>query len=135
MSDPGRTARSTRRALVAVVVGAQLLAACAGPGVPASREPIPSGAVTISATEYAFAPASASVPAGSITFAVTNAGTENHEFEVLQGETSVGRIDQLTRQTTQVLTVTLAAGNYTFACRLNGHDQLGMTGTLTVTGS
>jgi uncharacterized cupredoxin-like copper-binding protein len=31
------------------------------------------------------------------------------------------------------LTVDLEAGDYTFACKLNGHDQAGMTGTLTVT--
>ena len=30
------------------------------------------------------------------------------------------------------LTVDLEAGDYTFACKLNGHDQAGMTGTLTV---
>ena len=30
------------------------------------------------------------------------------------------------------LTVTLAAGSYTYICTLNGHDQLGMKGTLTV---
>ena len=35
---------------------------------------------------------------------------------------------------TKDLTVTLEAGDYTFVCKLNGHDQLGMKGTLTVTG-
>jgi uncharacterized cupredoxin-like copper-binding protein len=36
---------------------------------------------------------------------------------------------------TKDLTVTLAAGEYQFKCLLNGHDQLGMTGTLTVSES
>jgi uncharacterized cupredoxin-like copper-binding protein len=31
--------------------------------------------------------------------------------------------------------VTLEPGEYTFVCKVNGHDQLGMKGTLTVTGS
>jgi plastocyanin len=33
-----------------------------------------------------------------------------------------------------VLPVTLAAGEYTFACKLGAHDLLGMKGALIVTG-
>ena len=54
---------------------------------------------------------------------------------MVAGEAPVGKLDPFARGTTEVLTVTLAAGEYTLICRLNGHDQLGMKGTLTVTGS
>jgi uncharacterized cupredoxin-like copper-binding protein len=71
-------------------------------------------------------------PAGSVTFWVHNAGTTNHEFELFKGGTSVGLIEGFGPGLAKEWTVTLAAGAYTFECRLNGHDQLGMKGTLTV---
>jgi uncharacterized cupredoxin-like copper-binding protein len=36
---------------------------------------------------------------------------------------------------TRTLTVSLEPGDYTFACKLAGHDTLGMTGTLIVAAS
>ena len=118
----------------ALALVAAVIAACGNPAGAPSREPLPSGAVELTAADYEFTPVALTVPAGTVTFAVTNDGSENHEFEVLQGETSVDRIDSFPRGNTEVLTVTLSAGSYTFACRLNGHDILGMKGTLTVTG-
>jgi iron uptake system component EfeO len=113
-----------------------------GSPVPATAAP-PSGGVSaapstvlrVQADEYTLTPTSLSAPAGSLTFTVANTGTENHEFEVLSGDQSLGKIEAFPRETTRELSVTLEPGEYTFACRLNGHDVLGMTGTLTVTGS
>ena len=79
-------------------------------------------------------PRTIAVPSGVVHFAVSNVGDLDHEFEVLSGEASLGKIDTFSRGTTKDLTVTLEPGSYTFICRLNGHDQLGMSGTLTVTG-
>jgi uncharacterized cupredoxin-like copper-binding protein len=75
------------------------------------------------------------VPAGEVTFAVRNAGTVEHEFEIFKGAQVVDEVEGLVPGLTKSLTVTLAAGEYTFMCKLSGHDQLGMKGTLTVTGS
>jgi iron uptake system component EfeO len=113
-----------------------VLAACGGgPGAtPGPPTPVPPGTVAVEAKEYAFTPSSVSVPAGSVTFAVKNAGTQEHEFEIFQGETVVDEIEGLVPGLTKDLTVTLAAGDYTFMCKLNGHDLLGMKGTLTVSG-
>ena len=115
---------------------ALVLAACGGaaPGSAAPATPLPSGAIAVEAKEYAFTPSVVTVPAGPVTFAVTNKGSENHEFEVVAGEAPVGKLDAFGRGTTEALTVTLAAGEYTLICRLNGHDQLGMKATLSVTG-
>ena len=112
------------------------LAACGGaaPESLAPATPLPSGAIAVEAKEYGFTPSAVTVPAGSVTFAVTNGGSENHEFEVVGCEGADCKLESFARGTTEALTVTLAAGEYTFVCRLNGHDQIGMKGTLTVTG-
>ena len=44
----------------------------------------------------------------------------------------VTKLDAVSPGAAKDLTVTLAAGTYTFVCKLSGHDQLGMKGTLTV---
>jgi iron uptake system component EfeO len=116
--------------------GASVPASTSGPGasVPASTSG-PAGTYAVEAKEYSFTPSTISVPAGEVTFQVKNTGTEEHEFEIFQGERVVDEIEGLVPGLTLDLTVTLAAGDYQFKCLLNGHDQLGMTGTLTVTGS
>lgn len=127
--------RSGRPALAAAfVLGAAFtLAACGGtPASAGPATPVPSGIVAVEAKEYEFTPSTLSVPAGAVTFSVKNAGNEEHEFEIFLGETVVDEIEGLVPGLTKPLTVTLAAGSYMFACKLNGHDQLGMTGTLTV---
>ena len=128
--------RSRRRrwlpaaALTSIVL---LVGACGGAPA-ASVAPAPSGAIGVDASEYKFTPAAVTAPAGNVVFWVRNAGTVDHEFEVLQGDTVVAKLDALGPGTAKSLPVTLAAGNYTFMCKLSGHDQLGMKGTLTVTG-
>ena len=112
------------------------LAAC-GSTAPESAAPtmtVPAGAIAVEATEYSFTPSTVTVPAGSVSFVVRNGGTENHEFEVADCAAPTCKLESFGRGTSEVLTVTLAAGEYTLICRLNGHDQLGMKGTLTVTG-
>ena len=125
------TARATALAGVPLALVA-LLAAC-GPGTTASSGPVPSGAIAVVAAEYQFTPSSLNAPAGSVTFSVRNGGSQEHEFEIFQGETVVSEIEGIVPGLTKSLTVNLAAGDYTFMCKINGHDTLGMKGTLTVT--
>lgn len=128
-------ARPGRLASIGIGIVA-LVAACGGgtqsPGPVAS---LAAGTYAVEAKEYSFAPSTIAVPAGEVTFQVKNGGQEEHEFEIFQGESVVDEIEGLAPGLTKNLTVTLAAGDYQFKCLLNGHDQLGMTGTLTVTGS
>jgi iron uptake system component EfeO len=130
-------ARGTRLAPgPAGVALAFALAACSGNATPTGAPtPVASGVVAVQAREYAFTPAAVSAPAGSVTFAVTNGGNEVHEFEVFQGDKVVDEIEGIVPGLTKTATMTLAAGDYTFMCKLNGHDQLGMKGTITITGS
>ena len=130
-----RFARPAR--LAAVGLGAAAVLAACGGGTATSGPPasLPAGTIAVEATNYKFTPSTISVAAGEVTFRVRNAGSEEHEFEIFRGETVVDEIEGLVPGLTKDLTVPLTAGDYTFVCKLNGHDQLGMTGTLTVTGS
>jgi iron uptake system component EfeO len=132
--------RGSRHLRAGLALGAALaiVAGCgsgtaspAGTGA-APTSAVPSGTVAVEAREYAFTPSTITVPAGDVTFAVRNGGTEEHEFEIFEGETVVDEIEGLVPGLTKDLTVTLEAGSYQFKCLLNGHDQLGMVGTLTV---
>lgn len=129
----GRSRAAGPAVAAAVTVAlALVLAACGSAGSSASAGP--ASTVKLGASEYKFDPSTVSVPAGAVTFEVTNNGKEEHEFEIFKGEMVVDEIEGLVPGLTRTLPVTLEAGDYTFACKLAGHDALGMTGTLTVTG-
>ena len=123
-------------AALAIAAAGALVAACGGSGTASGGAATggPAGSVAVEATEYKFTPSTLTVPAGSVTFSVKNGGTEEHEFEIFNadGTTVVDEIEGLVPGLTKPLTVTLEAGSYQFMCKLNGHDQLGMKGTLTV---
>jgi iron uptake system component EfeO len=103
-------------------------------GSAGSAAPSSAGPINVGAREYAFDPSTLSIPAGEVTFHVTNTGTIEHEFEILNGETVVDEIEGLIPALEKDLKVTLAPGSYTYVCRLAGHEEAGMKGTLTVTG-
>ena len=109
------------------------LAACGGaPASVAPATPLPSGVIAVEAKEYEFVPATLTVTAGMVTFSVRNSGSQEHQLEIYSGEIRVDGIASLAAGATKDLSVNLAAGSYTLICRLNGHDQLGMKGTVTV---
>jgi plastocyanin len=112
-----------------------VVAACGGASTPSRPvTPVPSGVIAVDAKEYAFTPSTLTVAAGPARFSVRNAGSVEHEFDVYQGDQLLGQITGLTPGVTKELPLTLAAGDYTFICKLSAHEQLGMKGTLTVTG-
>jgi plastocyanin len=81
---------------------------------------------------------------GRVTFAVENRGTVAHGFEIeaeegRQDNSGPGSSDEFKAETgllqpaqRQRLTVSLAPGVYKFECIVDGHDDLGMEGLLTV---
>ena len=129
----------TASAATVTLAVALVVAACGGTGAEATTGAPASagvdGTIKVAASEYRFDPSTLTVPAGAVTFEVTNNGTEEHEFEVFKGETVVDEIEGLVPGLTRTLPVTLEAGDYIYVCKLAGHDALGMAGTLTVTGS
>jgi iron uptake system component EfeO len=100
-------------AFFAPVALAMLLAACSGPTTPSAGTPtpVPTGVIAVQAKEYAFTPATITVPAGSVTFSIKNAGTQDHELEVLQGDQVVDKVDAIAPRLTKDATVTVAAGD------------------------
>lgn len=120
-------------AAAVLVVG--LIAGCSAAASPTPAGSAPAGTILVTTSEYKFAPATLTAPAGSVTFRITNNGAETHEFEIFQGETVVDEVEDIVPGITRDLTLTMAPGAYTFVCVLNGHDALGMKGTLTITGS
>jgi high-affinity iron transporter len=137
LKPPRRAVSGTAVATTALLL-ALVATGCSGatsPSNSAGDVPVPGDAqvIKVAASEYKFEPSALTAKAGAITFDVHNGGTVEHEFELFEGDTVVDEIEGLVPGLDRQLDVTLAAGDYTFACKLAGHDALGMTGTLTVT--
>jgi plastocyanin len=120
--------------LLALAAVAAFAAACGADQPTGSPTPVPSGVVPVNAHEFEYEPATLTVPAGEVTFAVTNTGNIEHEFEIFKGDAVVDEIEGLVPGLTKNLIVTLEAGEYTYVCKLAGHEEQGMKGILRVTG-
>ena len=86
--------------------------------------------VTVTAgkpSELKFTLSKMSVPAGAVTFKVTNKGTVTHDFKI-----GGKKIPMLAAGKTATLKVTLKKGKAAFLCTVPGHAPAGMKGTLTV---
>lgn len=122
--------RSLVRALLTVAAASLLalfIAACG------SNDDAPGGAKTMSfeLTDAGCVPNEAKAPAGPITFEVENAGTSNvTELEVMDGDTVLGEVENLSDELSGSLSLTLEQGEYTLYCP-GGEDE---KGTLTVSG-
>lgn len=83
-------------------------------------------------TDAGCVPNTAKAPAGPITFEVENAGTTKvNELEVLDGETLLGEVGNLSEGDTGSFSLTLEQGDYTLFCP-GGSDE---RGTLEVRGT
>jgi uncharacterized cupredoxin-like copper-binding protein len=125
-------------------------------GGTSSSSAIAGGTVSVSLNQLTVTLSATTVPAGSVTFDVTNDGTITHEFVVLQTDTPAaeipiksfeGEADRINEDTagtnvgetgdmdagaTQTLTLDLAPGHYVFLCNLPSHYGLGMHNDFTV---
>ncbi|HSS04217.1 MAG TPA: iron uptake system protein EfeO [Solirubrobacterales bacterium] len=118
-----------RAALIFAAAGLlALFAAACGSG-----EDAPKGAKTMSfeLTDAGCVPNSAKAPAGGLTFEVENAGTSKvTELEVLDGDTVLGEVENLSDGISGSFSLTLEQGEYTLYCP-GGDDE---KGTLTIAG-
>ena len=99
----------------------------------------PAGAIHVSLLDYSISPAKISLPAGSNTLYVTNDGKTPHNFTIRTPRGPLGASSKIVAHSrdlnpgqADVVTVTLAAGEYTFFCAFAGHEALGMVGDFTV---
>jgi uncharacterized cupredoxin-like copper-binding protein len=86
--------------------------------------------VTVTAgkpSELRFTLSKRSVPAGTVTFKVTNKGAAIHDFKIAGKKTK-----PLAAGKSATLRVTLKKGKAAFLCTVPGHAAAGMKGTLTV---
>lgn len=151
--------RRRRLALSAPLVATALLAAGCGAShdpapVAASRPASPAAGakgdgLTVTATEFAFAPTTLTAESGKVKVTLVNHGSAVHELVVLKtaqaagalkvggGRVSeahaVGEVSETPAGATKSATLILKAGRYVFVCNVPGHYQDGMRGTLTVT--
>ncbi len=87
--------------------------------------------VDISETEFSLDPSEATVPAGEVTFAVTNDGGITHNLEV-EGNGVEEITDDLDPGASGELTVDLEPGTYEMYCAIGDHADQGMEGEVTV---
>ncbi|HEY2373716.1 MAG TPA: plastocyanin/azurin family copper-binding protein [Gaiellaceae bacterium] len=111
--------------LIATLVA--VVGVVAGPSM-AARTHSAGAAVTVTATEFHFKLSKTSVPHGTVTFTLKNAGTIGHDFKIGGKKTAV-----IGPKKTAKLTVTLKAGKAAYSCTVPGHAAAGMKGTLKVT--
>ena len=111
--------------LVGVIAVGGLVAACGASSPSATPRTI-----EVSAKEFAFTPSEITIDAGEVvTIAVTNNGTVEHDMTITAadfillahvGETATAQLGPL------------GAGTYEITCSVLGHEDAGMTATLTV---
>jgi len=87
--------------------------------------------VTVDMFEYGFTLSQKTVPCGTVTFNEMNTGQIQHDF-VINGVLPAGILLNPGQSTTD--TYTLGPGAYGYVCDVPTHANLGMEGTLTVTG-
>ena len=131
------------RLAVPLIAGSLLLAACGGGGDDdgggdgggtggtsgeTGGEDGGATTFTVIANEFAFDPATLSVPADEeVTIEVVNAGTVEHDFTL---DEAGAKIPTPATETASG-SFTVAAGTYTFYCSVPGHREAGMEGSLT----
>lgn len=150
--------------LVAVACSSSGGASSSSPTAPASPAATVSASptaivgtnVSVTLQQWSVNPSTTTIPAGPVTFAVTNQGTKKHEFVVLktdtpaadipivsfEGEkdrinedtagTNVGETGDLAPGSSKTLTIDLQPGHYVFFCNLPGHYRKGMRIDVTV---
>jgi plastocyanin len=113
-----------------LVVGTAPILTTPGPQLAATTTITgPATTVDVDMYEYRFALSQASVPAGKVTFVVTNKGVEVHNFDI----PGVKDGAFLQPGATETWTVALAPQSYPYRCNVPFHADRGMAGTLAVT--
>jgi plastocyanin len=115
-------------ALVAVA----LLAGCGGGGAPSQ----PAGSITVTMTEFKFAPSTISAPSGKVVFFLVNAGNGTSHDMIIRDSSNnkIAGSELISAGDSFVFSVAqISTGTYTYFCDQAGHESSGMHGILTVT--
>jgi iron uptake system component EfeO len=128
-----RTARA-RLAVATAATAAALTAGCAAQPQAGDSTGDP-GTLTVRATDEECVVSASTVAAGTLTFQVSNEGTEVTELYLLARDSSriVGEVENIGPGLTRTLVVSAVAGDYEIACK-PGMTGEGIRAPLTVTG-
>ena len=119
----------TRPSLVLVIL-ALALGGCGDAGAPVRER---GSAFTVRLDDYLIRPQEIRVPKGRrMTVTVVNQGRLGHTFRIRSVNHNVLRITTIKPGERASRSFQLAAGNYTMFCAVANHEELGMSGTLTV---
>jgi plastocyanin len=118
------------RTLTLLVASALMLVACGGTEAPVRER---TGDFTVTLDDYLIRPQEVRVPKGRrMTVTVINQGRLGHTFRIRSVNHNVLRITTIKPGGRASRSFQLAAGNYTMFCAVANHEELGMSGTLTV---
>ena len=95
----------------------------------------PADAIAISVADFMIEPDDVTAAGPTVTFEVTNDGPTPHNFTIRNDADEVlAATADLSPGQSETLDAELEPGTYTIFCSFAGHESLGMSGTLTVTG-
>lgn len=118
-----------------ILVGLLGLIGCGG------AQPVQPTGARIAASEFAYSPATLTIPAGeTTTLTVRNAGQTLHDWTIVDGPgiPADAPVEQRAYRVVvepgvaATIELDLPPGVYGFVCTVDGHEKLGMVGTLTV---
>lgn len=123
----------TRPALALALV-ALALAGCGDDEEPTGTATVPANStLRVVGTEYAFDPGTVVVRgAGPLTIRLRNDGSLAHNLKLRRQGEVVGGTPSFGGGETRSARVNLEHGNYEMVCTVGDHEDLGMTGTLSV---
>ena len=119
-------------------LGLAVLAGCGGDDEPGAR-PVTVRAgerVEITGRDYSFEPAALTVEgaarAGAVEMVLENRGAAAHNLTIQRDGEEVGGTPTITTNRRESLKISLEPGEYELVCTVDGHEEKGMVGTLTV---
>ena len=122
--------RTRRRRVVAACAAAVIVAVAAAVLLTNRGSSGPTTTITVSMTDYAFAPNPIEVTAGDVRIIVVNDGQVSHDLVL--PELGKGTADQAPGTKATVNLSGLRPGTYVVVCDLTGHRALGMETKLIV---
>jgi plastocyanin len=124
--------------LILIALALPFAAACGGGNDSSSNTSAGTGGgggggqtVDLTATDFHFSPATATVDAGTVTFVLTNDGGSPHALTI-EGNGIEESSDTVSPGDSTELTVDLTEGEYQIYCPVGNHKAMGMVGTVTV---
>jgi len=132
-----------------LLVTSAVLSAAVAAGCGSSSSDLTGGKVTVTSTEYAFAPKVITAKAGKVEITLDNKGAIPHELVVLKTpadpgslkvgadqrvseKASVGEVPKIAAGKARSATLDLKPGTYVYVCNIPTHYGDGMRGVLTV---